>query len=136
MKKWIMAMPTFLAAGVAASPVLTCPLCWPLYAGLLSALGLGFVDYTPYLFPVTAVLLLVSLIPLGWKAPHRRGYRPLVGGIIASFLILGGKFYFNAAWIFYTGIALLLAASIRNLWPKEKVCTACAKSEKTELTAR
>ena len=68
MKKALMAVPSVVASGVAALPVLTCPACWPLYAGLLGALGLGFVDYTPYLLPVTAGLLVVSLIPLLWKA--------------------------------------------------------------------
>lgn len=130
MKKWIMAVPSFFVAGVAALPVLTCPLCWPLYAGLLSALGLGFVDYTPYLFPVTSVLLLISLIPLGWKAKSRRGYLPLAGGLAATTLILSGKFYLEATWIFYAGIALLLLASVWNLWPKSKACPSCME-EKT-----
>ena len=28
--------------GVSLMPKLICPLCWPAYAGLLSAVGLGF----------------------------------------------------------------------------------------------
>lgn len=124
-KKWIMAVPSFFVASIAALPVLTCPLCWPLYAGLLGALGLGFIDYTPYLLPVTAVLLVVSLFPLGWQAKRRRGYLPLVMGLIASLLILDGKFYFEMPWVFYTGVLFLLAASVWNIWPKNKACVAC-----------
>jgi len=124
-KKWVLAVPSFLVAGVAALPVLTCPLCWPLYAGLLSSLGLGFVNYTPYLLPITAILLAVSLFPLGWKAGQRRGYWPLAAGLAATVLILGGRFYLDTAWIFYAGVVLLLAASVWNIWPKSKSCPAC-----------
>lgn len=121
-----MAMPSFLASGVAALPVLTCPACWPLYAGLLSALGLGFVDYTPYLPPVTAVLLILSLVPLAWKAPQRRGYKPLVVGILSAALILFGKFWLDHTALFYAGVGLLLAASIWNIWPvKANSCISC-----------
>ncbi len=97
MKKPIMALPSILAAALAALPILTCPACWPLYAGILSALGVGFVNYTRFLLPVTAGLLIISLISLGWKAGQRRGYLPLMSGIAASLLILGGKFYFDMA---------------------------------------
>jgi mercuric ion transport protein len=30
--------------GVSLMPKLICPLCWPAYAGLLSAVGLGFLS--------------------------------------------------------------------------------------------
>jgi len=105
-------------------------MCWPLYAGVLSALGLGFIDYTPYLFPVTVLLIVVSLVPLAWKAKQRHGYRPLVLGVIASILILWGRFYLDIDGIFYTGVALFLIASIWNIWPKHKKCTSCISSEK------
>ena len=125
MKKLVMALPSVLVSGVAALPVLTCPACWPLYAGILSAMGLGFVDYTPYLLPVTAVLLILSLFPLVWKAKQRRGYWPLLLGALSALTILGGKFYLETSWVFYAGIVLLLAASIWNLWPKKTACTNC-----------
>ena len=126
MKKLITAMPSFLVSGIAALPILTCPACWPLYASILSAMGLGFVDYTPYLLPVTTILLLISLFPLAWKTKQRRGYLPLILGIGASLIIISGKFYLDITWLFYTGIALLLMASIWNLQPKSAACTTCS----------
>ena len=125
MKKILLAIPSFLAAVVAAAPILTCPACWPLYAGLLSSLGVGFVDYTPYILPATLVMLAFALAALGWKANQRRGYSPLFLGVIASGLLVGGKFYLNHDWLFYAGAALLIGASIWNIWPKKncKVCT-------------
>lgn len=129
MKKFLMAIPSVLAAGFAALPVLTCPACWPLYAGLLSATGIGFVDYTPYLFSITVVLLIVSLLPLVWKAKKRRGYLPFILGGIASALILLGKFQLASVWMFYSGIVLLLAASIWNLWPNSAECKVCVSEQ-------
>ncbi|SER48001.1 hypothetical protein SAMN05421690_10306 [Nitrosomonas sp. Nm51] len=120
MKKFIMALPPFLASAFAALPILTCPACWPLYAGLLSVLGLNFVDYTPFLFPVTAVLLLISLVPPVWKARQRWGYRPIAAGLIGSVLILYGKFWLLSQPLYYVGIAILLTASIWNIWPRWK----------------
>ena len=129
MKKVVMVLPSFLATGVAALPVLTCPACWPLYAGLLSAMGIGFVDYTPYIFPVTAILLVVSLFPLFWKAKQRRGYLPFVLALISSALLLVGKFYLDVSWMFYGGIVLLFSASIWNLWPKNSECKVCVSEQ-------
>jgi len=55
-KGWPGALATLTAAGVALLPAVACPACWPAYAALHSALGLGFIDYTPYL-PVVMGLL-------------------------------------------------------------------------------
>jgi hypothetical protein len=63
-----------LAIGVALLPKLTCPACWPAYAGVLSALGLGFFNYTPFLLPLTLLFLLVSVGSLFLAARrHQRG---------------------------------------------------------------
>jgi len=131
-KRPVKALLPILASGTAALPILHCPACWPLYAGILSALGVGVVDYTRFLMPVTAGLLAISLIPLGWKAGQRRGYFPLMSGIAASLLILGGKFYFSMAWVFYAGIIMLLGASLWNLWPTQKACSTCGEDEKAK----
>lgn len=120
MKKITMTTPSFIVSGVAALPVLTCPACWPLYAGLLSALGLSFVDYTPFLFPVTAVLLFISLIPLVWKARQQWGCWPVATGLMGATLILYGKFWLLSQPLYYVGIVILLVASIWNIWPSRK----------------
>jgi hypothetical protein len=125
MKKAVLAVPSVLASLVAATPVLTCPACWPLYAGLLSSLGLGFVNYTPYLFPITAVMLLISLLTLGWKAERRQGYGPLALGVVAAGILLGGKFYLGSPLLFYLGVILLVGAAVWNIWPKKRGCKSC-----------
>lgn len=120
MKKIIMATPSFIVSGIAALPILACPACWPLYVGLLTALGLSFVDYTPFLLPVTAALLLISLLPLFWRAKQRWGYGPIAAGSMGAVLILYGKYWLLSQPLYYVGIAILLVASIWNIWPRRK----------------
>jgi hypothetical protein len=110
------------AAGAALLPKLTCPACWPAYAAVLSSLGLGFVDYTPWLFPATAVFLVITLALIAWRP--RRGVAPLLLGVVASTVVLFGKFVFDSEATVYTGIALLAAASAWNAWPGKAV-TSC-----------
>jgi len=117
------------AIAAVALPKLTCPACWPAYSGVLSAMGMGFVNYTPYLLPLTVAFLLLSLIALAWRAGRRRGYGPLFLGLLASIVLLTGKFAYDSDSAMYAGIALLVAASLWNAWPtcRREVasCPAC-----------
>jgi|GEM_PF-6956993 len=80
--------------------------------------------YTPFLLPGTAVLLVIALIPLAWKARQRWGYKPFAFGFIGGAIILSGQFWLQNQLLYYAGIAVLLAASIWNIWPK-KSCNQC-----------
>lgn len=112
--------------GMVALPKLTCPACWPAYTSLLSSMGLGFINFTPYLLPLTALFLLLSLITLAYRAPARRGYGPLLLGAAAGALILIGKFIYDSEAALYSGILLLIGASIWNAWPRrQRSCPAC-----------
>ena len=115
--------------GVAFSlfPVGGCPACWPVYGAALSAVGFGFLLSAEYLFPLTAVFLLVSLFTLGFRAHTRRGYGPLAAGMIAGVLILYGKFSLEQNTLAYTGAAILIASSLWNAWPRRHVAPACPK---------
>ena len=112
------------AVGGALLPKLTCAACWPAYAALLSALGVEFVDYTPYLLPITVVALGIALFGLGWRAHARRGYAPLLIGVIASVVILVGKFGLDSDIAAYLGAATLIGATVWNLWPTRRACCA------------
>jgi len=122
--------------GIGASllPVGVCPACWPAYAGLLSSLGFGFLLKTAYLLPLTALFLVITATALAYKARTRRGLRPFVLGLAASAVILVGKFVFESDTALYGGIAMLIAASLWNAWPRKNVdtgkgtCSACAST--------
>lgn len=114
-------------------PKLACPACWPAYAGLLSSIGLGFLLDTAYLFPLTAVFLVLAVGALGFRARTRRGYGPLVVGLVGGVVVLVGKFVFESSAAVYGGIGLLVVTSVWNTWPKGKEsvgsCPRCVQQE-------
>lgn len=120
-------LPTLPAVGIALLPKLTCAACWPAYAGLLSALGVGFIDYTPYLLPLTVAFLFLTLVMLGYRARSRRGYAPFVLGTAAAAIVLVGKFALDSDMALYGGITLLVGASLWNACPvrAQGKCSAC-----------
>ncbi len=65
------------AIGAALVPSLTCPACWPGYAAVLSALGLGFIPTVPYLWPLKVGLVVVALAALAFRTENRTF--PVVG---------------------------------------------------------
>lgn len=98
-------------------------------AGLISALGLGFLISTKYLLPLTVACLAIAAAALGFRASRRHGYGPFWLGLVAAAVILTGKFYFDAAQAAYAGVGLLIAASVWSSWPRRAtttpVCPAC-----------
>ncbi len=120
--------------GIALMPKVVCPLCWPAYAGVLGALGLGFLMEDRWLILISAGFLLLLLLALGWRAHARRGFGPLLAGSIGAALVLAGKFAFDSSPAAYLGVATLFAACVWNAWPKSKAseapCKACVDTAK------
>ena len=115
-----------VAAAVAALlPKLTCPVCWPAYTALLSALGVGFVDYTPYLLPMTAGFVAVSLAALSITARVKRTYVPLLVGVAAAAVLLLGKFLLESEIMTYAGVGLLVVAPF--LPARRRAAAACVR---------
>ncbi len=116
--------------GVALLPNVACPACWPAYIGLLSSWGLSLLADTTYLLPLTALFLVLAVGALGFRAKGRRGHAPFVLGVLAASLVMVGKFVFDFDPALYGGIAILIAASVWNSWPRTKEtrapCPACA----------
>ena len=118
-------------------PALTCPACWPAYAGLLSSLGIGFLWEGPYLLPITVALLGIALAALAHGASQRRGYGPLALGGIGSVAVILAKFLFYRPWFAAVAAGLILAASVWNAWPKKmahRSCPACQATDKSGAT--
>src|SRR5690242_18526620 len=114
--------------GVALLPKLTCPMCWPAYAGLLTTLGLGLLMSERYLLAVTLAFLVVSVGALAYRSRVRRGLAPAFLGLTGAALVLTGKFRFESMTAVYAGLLLLIAASVWNSWPKGSTtsCPQCA----------
>ena len=123
---WKRTLTVLPGVGVSLLPKLACPMCWPAYAGLLSSVGLGFLISAEYLLPVTAAFLLVAVAALGFRARTRRGYRPMLLGMVAAAAVLYGKFFLDSDAAMYGGVALLVAASVWNSWARRSAsCPEC-----------
>ena len=118
-RNWARLAAMLPAVGATLLPKVACPACWPAYAGLLTALGLGFLLESAVLLPLTVGFLAAALFSLGFRARRRRGYRPLVLGLLASAFIVVGKFAFDSNAVMYVGVAALVAASFWNGWPRK-----------------
>ena len=97
-------------------------------------MGIGFVDYTPYLLPLTFGFLLIALSALFYRAKNRHGYKPFYLGVCASAILLIGKFMYENDIAMYIGLGLLVIASIWNTWPVRRQgnnmnCPACVVAE-------
>ena len=129
--------------GVVAAllPNLTCPLCWPAYSGVLSALGIGFVGTTAYLLPLTAAFLAMAVGALVFAARRHGRHGPLVLGLVGCAVVLLGKFVLGSTPPTSGGVGILIAASVWNAWPRGPTvapCTACAPagSSSTNVSAK
>ncbi len=130
----------FVLPGIAAAllPNLTCPLCWPAYAGMLSALGLGFLGTTAYLLRFTAAFLVVAVGALALGAKRHGKHGPLLVGFVGSAVVLLGKFVLGSSPATFGGIGMLIAASVWNAWPRHAAavsCPACAPAGTGVTTA-
>ena len=114
-------------------PALSCPACWPAYAGLLASLGIGSLWRGPVLLPITVVLLGIALAALGYRARRRRGYGPLVLGSVGSVAVLLARYVLLRPWIATAAAGLVLAASVWNAWPRKmarRSCPACEAGDR------
>ena len=128
-KSWLGSLATVPGAVAAFLPTFTCPACWPAYAAVLSAAGIGFLGNEKYLLPVTVVLLTATVGALAYAARRRRRYGPLLLGAIGSVAILLAKFMFHIPSATYMAAGLILVASVWNAWagrPKADSCPSCA----------
>ena len=106
-------------------PALACPACWPAYAGVLSAFGIGFLWEARYLLTLTVALLAIALTALAYRAGKRRGRGPFVLGTIGSVALVLAKFVFERTPVAYAETGLILASSLWNAWPRRVTRAAC-----------
>ena len=104
------------AAALAALPA--CPACYPAYLAVLSGLGLGALESFEAQAALTAAFLLVAMGALAYRARFRRGYAPLALGGVGAAVVLASKLLLGIEAGTYAGVALLVVASIWNVWPK------------------
>ena len=119
-RPWKQSLLSLPGIGLSALPKLACPVCWPAHAGLLSSMGLGFLISAAYLLPLTIAFLTVALAALAFRARKRRGLGPFIIGLVAGIGILLGKFVWDSNAAVYSGVGMLVVASVWNAWPRRE----------------
>lgn len=114
-----------------------CAGCWPAYAMVLGALGLGALMDRAWLLPLACVALAAGVAGLAFRARRRRGLGPAAVGTIAAVVVLSGKFALESDALTYVGVALLSGASVWNAWPRASApaCGSCACPNAAEESA-
>jgi hypothetical protein len=112
---WRNAVWSIPALAVGLLPSVTCPACWPGYAALLGAFGVGFIPTSGILLPLTVVSLVLLLGALVWQAFRTRRCGPAVLAGAAAALLLLGRFVWPVPPLHYAGLVALIVASIWNL---------------------
>lgn len=107
----------FFASALAALPVVGCAGCWPAYAALLATLGIGFVNYTPFVLPGMALLSAVGLFGLFYRARTRRGLAPFWLGVAATAVLFAGCLVPDFHLSLVVAGVLFMGAALWNAWP-------------------
>jgi hypothetical protein len=120
--------------GIALLPKLACPACWPAYAAVLSALGLGFLMESRYLLPITITPLALATFAIGFRARARRGYAPAIVAAVAAVALVVAKFVLDSDPLTYATTAVFASAAIWNAWPvrRDAACPACVSESSTQ----
>ena len=114
--------------GVSLLPKLTCAACWPAYSAALAALGVGFVDYTPYLGWLMTAAIGVTGVVLIRQAWRQRRFGPLLLGSIAAAILVLAKFWIEHEELMYLGAVLLASATLWSAWSvRDRACTSCVR---------
>jgi mercuric ion transport protein len=117
-RPWRQSLAMLPGAFLALLPSATCPACLAAYAGVISALGLGFLLQDRVLVPLIAVFLAVGLASVAWSTRSHRRAGPLVATALGSAAVVLGRIVWSAPNLVYGGAALLVAASLWNVWLK------------------
>lgn len=105
-------------AVLALLPSATCPACVAAYAGVLSAVGLGFLFDERVLAPLIGVLLVLGVASVGYSTRSHRHPGPMAVTLVGSGAVVAGRLLWDIPPVLYGGVALLVGASLWSLWLK------------------
>jgi len=118
--RWFRSLAPVPGAALALLPSATCPACVAGYAGVLSAAGLGFLFDDRILAPVVGALLVVGVASVAYSTRSHRNPGPLAATLVGAGAVAAGRLLWNLPILLYAGVALLLGASLWNLWLKRR----------------
>ncbi len=117
-RSFIQSVAAFPAAALSLLPSFSCPMCLSAYAGALSAFGITAILDESVLAPLIAVFLAFGVGSIAWTTRSHRRVAPLVLSITGAASVIAGRLVWDVAAVLYVGAALLVTASLWNLWLK------------------
>ena len=104
---------------------MTCPLCIPGLAALVTSVGLGIALSADFMQGALIVLLLVSIGSFLWTAKLQRRFWIVLPGIAGAALVYGGRYLWFHSAMLWSGAGLLIATALINLALKRRACCRC-----------
>ncbi len=123
------------AAFLSLLPAVTCSACLGAYAGLFSALGLGFLVQSAVLEPVLISTLLVGLASIVWSTLGHRNPWPLALTLLGDLAVVVGRYVLASQEMQWLGFPLILGGALWNVWlrrrrsPLSRECAACGADQ-------
>lgn len=114
MKKW---GDVFSGSGTVVLSLLSCaacPMCLPIYAGLLSVAGLELAEIHEYFFPIMMLFGLITLGFMAYQIYHHHGkWAPFKLAIGATLGMMGAAFM-GYEYLLYACLAVFMGSLIWN----------------------
>ncbi len=101
---------TAVAVGLALFP--KCPFCWAAYLSLFGIAGLQSIPYSPWLQPVLAVMLLLNLTSIWFRARSTGRMMPFYLVTAGAFLVIVSKVVVGVDVASLLGVLLTLTGSL------------------------
>ncbi len=108
------------AAFLSLLPAVTCPACLGAYAGLLSALGLGFLVRSTVLEPLLISTLLIGLASILWSTLSHRSPWPLALTLLGDLTVIIGRYVLSSQEMQWFGFPLILGGALWNIWLRRR----------------
>ena len=108
------------AAFLSLLPAVTCPACLGAYAGLFSALGLGFLVRSTVLEPLLISTLLLGLASIVWSTLEHRKPWPLALTLLGNFAVVVGRYALASEEMQWLGFPLILGGALWNIWLRRR----------------
>jgi mercuric ion transport protein len=108
------------AAFLSLLPAVTCPACLGAYAGLFSALGLGFLVRSTVLEPLLISTLFLGLASIIWSTLQHRNPWPLALTVLGDLAVVGGRYALANQEMQWLGFPLILVGALWNIWMRRR----------------
>jgi len=119
-RNWLRSLAMVPGALLPLLPSATCPACVAAYAGVLSAVGLGFLLNERLLAPLIVLFLAIGIASVAWSTRSHRRAGPLIATLLGSTAVIMGRVVGHVHALLYAGVMILIAASLWNLWLKKR----------------